>query len=69
MAPAVDIMDVAQGSNSKAVASENAKSIKVLDELLGQLNLSKTADETNTAATNIASFINGPIEEHDAPVK
>ena len=51
------------------VKSENAGSIKVLDELLNQLSISKTADESNAAANNIASFINGPIEERDAPTK
>ncbi|KAI9805079.1 MAG: translational elongation factor EF-1 alpha [Sarcosagium campestre] len=68
MAPAVDVMDASQ-TNVKAVASENAKSVKVLDELLSKLSVSSTADETNAAAGNIASFINGPIEEHDAPTK
>ena len=68
MAPAADVMEsvAPTASNTK---SENQKSIKVLDELLGQLSISKTADETNAAAGNIATFINGPIEEHDAPTK
>jgi len=68
MAPAADIMEsvASTPSNTK---SENQKSVKVLDELLGQLSISKTADETNAAAANIATFINGPIEEHDAPTK
>ena len=68
MAPAVDIMEATQ-SGGKTVASENAKSVQVLDELLDKLSISKTVDETNAAATNIAPFINGPIEEHDAPTK
>ena len=67
MAPAIDIMEAAQ--TASAVASENAKSVKVLDELLGKLSVSKTPDEANAAAANIATFINGPIEEHDAPTK
>lgn len=68
MAPAAEIMEsvAPTPSNTKA---ENQKSVKVLDELLGQLSISKTADETNAAAGNIATFINGPIEEHDAPTK
>lgn len=68
MAPAADVMEsvAPTPSNTK---SENQKSIKVLDELLGQLSISKTADETSAAAGNIATFINGPIEEHDAPTK
>ena len=56
-------------NNAAATKSENAKSVQVLDELLGKLTISKTADETSAAANNIASFINGPIEEHDAPTK
>ena len=68
MAPAADVMEsvAPTPSNTK---SENQKSVKVLDELLGQLSISKTADETSAAAGNIATFINGPIEEHDAPTK
>lgn len=68
MAPAADVMEsvASTPSNTK---SENQKSVKVLDELLGQLTISKTADETSAAAGNIATFINGPIEEHDAPTK
>ncbi|KAI9807429.1 MAG: translational elongation factor EF-1 alpha [Piccolia ochrophora] len=67
MAPAVDVMDAQ--TSGKAVDSENAKSVKVLDELISKLTISKSQDETNAAAGNIASFINGPIEEHDAPTK
>lgn len=69
MAPAIDIMEEATHASGKTVAAENAKSVKVLEELLAKLNVSKSADETNTAAANIATFINGPIEEHDAPTK
>jgi len=56
-------------SNAANTKSENQKSVKVLDDLLKQLTISKTADETSAAAGNIASFINGDIEEHDAPTK
>jgi elongation factor 3 len=48
---------------------ENAKSIKVLDELMAKLTVSKSQDETNAAARNLATFINGPIEEAEAPTK
>ena len=54
---------------ASTVKSENLKSVQVLDELLSKLSVSKTADESTEAAGNIASFINGPIEEHDAPTK
>ncbi|MCJ1357808.1 MAG: translational elongation factor EF-1 alpha [Icmadophila ericetorum] len=66
--PSIDIMDSVPSSAANT-KSENQKSVKVLDELLAKLTISKTADETNAAAGNIATFINGPIEEHDAPTK
>ena len=66
--PAVETMDTTKPTGGK-VASENAKSIKVLDELMAKLSVSKSQDETNTAARNIATFINGDIEEADAPTK
>ncbi len=66
--PSIDVMDSAP-SNAATQKSENQKSVKVLDELLNQLTISKTADETSAATSNIAIFINGDIEEHDAPTK
>ena len=66
--PSIDVMDAAP-SNSATQKSENQKSVKVLDELMNKLTISKTADETSAAAGNIATFINGDIEEHDAPTK
>ena len=56
-------------SNAANVKSENAKSVQVLDELMSKLTIAKTADETKDAAGNIAAFINGDIEEHEAPTK
>jgi len=66
--PSIDVMDSAP-SNATNTKSENQKSVKVLDELLNALTISKTADETSAASFNIATFINGDIEEHDAPTK
>ncbi|MCJ1482702.1 translational elongation factor EF-1 alpha [Schaereria dolodes] len=66
--PSVDIMESVP-SNAANTKAENQKSIKVLDELLSQLKISKTAAETSAAAGSIATFINGDIEEHDAPTK
>ena len=66
--PSVDIMDAAP-TTAATQKSENEKSVKVLDELLNKLTLSKTADQTSEAAGNIASFINGDIEEAAAPTK
>lgn len=63
MAPAADTM-----SSSAASSSENAKSVKVLEELLQKLSVSK-GDETEYAAKNLASFVNGPIEEEAVPAK
>lgn len=66
--PSVDLMDSVP-SNAANTKAENQKSVKVLDDLLNQLTISKTADQTSAAAGNIATFINGDIEEHDAPTK
>lgn len=66
--PSVDIMESVP-SNTVNTKSENQKSIQVLDELLAKLSISKSADETSAAAGSIATFINGDIEEHDAPTK
>lgn len=48
-----------------SAAAETKQSIKVLDELLAKLNLSSNAEEKTHAADNLASFINGPIEEQE----
>ena len=66
--PSVDVMDSVP-NNTANTKSENQKSIKVLDELLNALSISKSADQTSSAAGNIATFINGDIEERDAPTK
>lgn len=66
--PSVDIMETVP-SNTVNTKSENQKSIQVLDELLNKLSISKSAAETSAAAGSIATFINGDIEEHDAPTK
>ncbi|KAK2745657.1 translational elongation factor EF-1 alpha [Myotisia sp. PD_48] len=63
--PAVDILD----STPAQVAKETAKSVTVLDELLKNLSVSKSADEAKAAAQNIASLLNGPTEEHLIPAK
>jgi len=65
MSPALDLPK----PTAEAVKAENQKSIKVLDELLKKLTLSKSQDEINEAAQEIASFINGDIEEGDVPTK
>ena len=66
MAPAVD-MRAAQ--STAAAKSENKKSLKVLEELFSKLTVSKAQDEINAASLDLATFINGDIEEADAPTK
>lgn len=60
-------------TDSSATASmstkENKNSVKVLDELMAKLTVSKAQDEINAATHNLAVFINSPIEENDAPTK
>ncbi|KAJ4300574.1 translational elongation factor EF-1 alpha [Collariella sp. IMI 366227] len=51
------------------VAAENAKSVKVLEELMQKLTISKEADAIKESAAAIASFINGRIEDLDTPTK
>lgn len=52
------------------MAKENANSIQVLDELMKQLTLAgKDAAAMKSASTNLASFINGDIENEDCPMK
>uniref|UniRef100_A0A060TAR3 ARAD1B09042p n=1 Tax=Blastobotrys adeninivorans TaxID=409370 RepID=A0A060TAR3_BLAAD len=48
---------------------EKQQSVEFLNELFGKLSVASSEDERATAATNLASFINGPIEEHDVPIK
>ncbi|KAI1294332.1 ABC transporter [Xylaria venustula] len=49
--------------------SENAQSAKVLDDLMAKLTISKDAAATKDASAALASFINGPIEDQEAPTK
>ncbi|KAK3317986.1 armadillo-type protein [Apodospora peruviana] len=52
-----------------AAASENAKSVKVLDELMQKLTISKDAAAIKEASAAIATFINGHIEDLDTPTR
>ena len=52
-----------------SATKENKGSVKVLDELMAQLNISKEQDQINAATHNLAVFINGDIETNDAPTK
>ena len=68
MAPAVDVKEAAAPS-AATVKSENSKSMKVLEELLSKLSVSKAQDEINATSLDLATFINGDIEQADAPTK
>ncbi|KAH0843676.1 hypothetical protein AYO21_05461 [Fonsecaea monophora] len=56
-------------STPTSSSKETKQSIATLEQLLHQLSISKTQDEANGAAGNVATFLNGPIEEHDVPLK
>jgi len=49
--------------------TENAQSIKVLDELFQKLTVSKEASAIKESANELASFINGRIEDQAVPTK
>lgn len=50
-------------------AKETAQSIKVLDELMQKLTVSKEADAIKGASNDLATFINGDIVDFEVPVK
>jgi elongation factor 3 len=62
--PAVDVASVPAVSGK-----EIAHSVAVLDDLIKNLNISKSADEVSTAAGNIAHLFSGPIPELVLPLK
>lgn len=49
--------------------SENAQSLKVLDELFQKLTVSKEAADIKESSQELASFINGRIEDQAVPTK
>jgi len=51
------------------MAKEAAKSVVILEELIKKLTISKEQEEANAAANNIATLLNGPIEEKTMPAK
>lgn len=65
MAPAA----AAKASSSSAQKSENSKSVKAVEELLSKLNISKAQDEVSQASLDLATLINGDIEDADAPTQ
>jgi elongation factor 3 len=65
--PAVGIMEATQ--SEVQVAKENKGSVKVLEELLSKLSVSKAPEDVKSSSFEIATFINGNIQEADAPTK
>ncbi|KAF2837148.1 elongation factor EF-3 [Patellaria atrata CBS 101060] len=65
MAPSIE----AAAHTAANIKSENSKSVKVLEELLKKLTVSKQQDEINASSLDLATFINGDIEEKDAPTQ
>lgn len=63
--PAVDTMTSTPATSAK----ETKQSLATLEQLLQKLSISKAQDEANAAASNIATLLNGPIEEHAVPLK
>lgn len=62
MAPAA----TASASSQK---SENSKSVKAVEELLSKLNISKAQDEILSVSQDLATLVNGDIEDADAPTQ
>lgn len=62
--PAVDVASVPAVSGK-----ETANSVAVVESLIQNLSISKTPAEANTHANNLASLLNGPIEEKTVPLK
>merc|ERR1711977_208859 len=56
-------------ATASMASKENKNSVKVLDELMAKLWISKAQEDINAATHNLAIFINSPIEENDAPTK
>jgi elongation factor 3 len=63
--PAVETMTSTPVSSGK----ETKQSVATLEQMMQTLSVSKTQDEANSAANNIATLLNGPIEEHVVPQK
>merc|ERR1711939_846909 len=57
----------AMAASEDQIKKENKQSTKVLEELMGKLSVSQPGDEAKGFSQEIATFINGDIEEHAAP--
>jgi elongation factor 3 len=56
-------------ASSAQIKSENKGSIKVIEELLQKLSVSKEQADINSTSIDLATFVNGDIEEADAPTR
>ncbi|KAK4544598.1 translational elongation factor EF-1 alpha [Oleoguttula mirabilis] len=64
MAPSADM-----AHSESQIKKENKQSTQVLEELMKKLSVSKPGDDAKSTSHEIATFINGDIEEHAAPTK
>jgi elongation factor 3 len=70
MSPAVSATAVPMEHQSKALeARETANSENLISDMLSKLSLTKNKQEAESVAHDVAIFINGDIEEGDAPTK
>lgn len=68
MAPAIDISELDTQAGSPSVP-ETKRSMKVLEELVTKLSVSKAQADINESARDLAVYINGDIEERDASTR
>ncbi|GAB7358983.1 hypothetical protein MBLNU230_g5057t1 [Neophaeotheca triangularis] len=61
-------MDASKHTDGQ-VKSENKQSVQALEELMKKLSVSKAADEVKNVNQELATFINGDIEEKAAPTQ
>ena len=54
---------------SSSQKAENSKSVKAVEELLSKLSISKGQDEIAQASLDLATLVNGDIEDADAPTQ
>ncbi|KKY23562.1 putative elongation factor 3 [Phaeomoniella chlamydospora] len=62
-------MPAAMDPKVESTKKETSQTVQVLEDLFKTLTIAKSQDEANAAASNVASLLNGPIEEHVVPAK
>lgn len=48
---------------------EAGKTLKAVEEIFSSLSISESINDSNAAANNLASILNGPVEERSLPFK